>query len=76
MKKCLLVVALGAVLCMSGCALVQKGLDAVTPEISVGVYKDGVGGVTIGVKLEKNKPEAKAEDAPAPVVEEPKGEEK
>lgn len=77
-----LVFIAGALLALSGCALVQKGLDQVTPEFSIGVYKDGLGGVTIGVKLEKNKNAAELTPAPsadAPAAEEketPKGEEK
>jgi len=40
-------------LSFSGCSTVSKVLDTVTPEISVGIFKDGVGGINIGVKLSK-----------------------
>jgi hypothetical protein len=58
---------------LSGCALIQKGLEAVTPEISVGIWKDNGSGVTIGVKLEKNK--TAPELTPAPAADEVKKDE-
>jgi hypothetical protein len=73
MKRALQAIVVLAVGLLSGCALIQKGLEQITPEISVGVYRDGVGGVTIGVKLEKNKNvETTAPADESPVVEEPK----
>lgn len=65
MKRALQVVVVVLAGLLSGCALIQKGLEQITPEISVGVYKDGVGGVTIGVKLEKNKNAAELTPAPS-----------
>lgn len=64
-------VAAGA-LSMSGCATVNKVLNTVTPEISVGVYKDGVGGITVGVKLEKAKEDPQPAKVEEPVKEETK----
>jgi hypothetical protein len=73
MKTIAKLVVLLAVLLLSGCSLIQKGLEQITPEISVGIYKDGVGGVTVGVKLQKN-PNAPELTPAQPKADEPKKE--
>lgn len=53
MRRSRLVIALiaGALLALCGCTSIKSAIHEFTPEVSVGVYKDGGSGVTIGVKL-------------------------
>lgn len=46
-----LVFVAGALLALCGCASIRSAIHEFTPEISVGVFKDGGSGVTVGVKL-------------------------
>jgi hypothetical protein len=46
-----LILITSALLALGGCASIKSAIHEFTPEISVGVFKDGGSGVTVGVKL-------------------------
>jgi hypothetical protein len=50
-RSLLLALIAGALLALGGCASIRSAVHEFTPEISVGVFKDGGSGVTVGVKL-------------------------